>query len=100
MGQDICPKCKRPGVHRLQGFVRPDTSGGFEVVRFGHDESFYGRLASKREAFKLLWALTHGWSHVTVAFVSGVSRTINLQQYWSRAVHHEKPFQVVVKRRT
>ncbi len=70
------PKRKRP-----VGQVIP-TQHGFGVRRWNDAEPLVANLASKKEAFKFLYALSNGWSSITVTFWNGSTTRINLQQWW------------------
>lgn len=73
---------------------KPRVPGRVEMGQYGwgvrlwHDaDPIITNLASKSEAFKLLYALRYGWSSVTLKWFSGHTMRVNLQPYWHRRTH-------------
>ena len=85
---EVCRICHRPGVHRRPGRVVAAGSG-WGIQRWQDSAPLFENLGSKSEAYKLLYAMQHGWAAVTVRFVNGSTQTFNLQEFWSRAVQRD-----------
>jgi len=66
----ICAKSRRP-----VGLPRQESSG-WSVYRWSHSDPYVSGLATKRMAYRVLWALKHRWSSCTVTFANG--RTVKL----------------------
>jgi len=66
----ICAQSRRPvGLPRQE-------SDGWAVYRWNQPASFVSGLATKRDAFRLLWALKHRWQSCYITFRNG--RTVKL----------------------
>jgi hypothetical protein len=67
-----CRRTRRPVGKAVQ------LRDGWAVQRFFDRDPYVSGLATKGEVFKVLFALKHKWRSVTVNFMSGRTRSIEL----------------------
>lgn len=70
----ICQISRRPVGKSVQ------EPGGWAVYRWSQPDSFLSGLATRGEAMKVLWALKHRWSSITVRFLKGHEQRIDLTE--------------------
>lgn len=68
----ICAKSRRP-VGKAK-----NEPGGWAVYRWSQPDPLLSGLATRGEAMKVLWALKHHWSSITVKFLRGHESRIDL----------------------
>jgi hypothetical protein len=95
---EVCRICHKPGAHPPLGRVVP-AGRGWGIQRWWDEHPLVESLASKGEAYKLLYALRHGWSAVTVTFVTGATLTMHLQEFWRRSVVRDRRPPLIIKSR-
>lgn len=78
-----CAYCKRAVYHPQPGRVIVGDHG-YAILRWNAEAPLYDGIPEKRAAYRLLFALRHGWSSVRMPTRNGGTRIVNLQEYWSQ----------------